>query len=146
MTRLLHTVLLLLLAAGSPVVADDAPVAAVKQALAQLNAAFEKGDAEAVKQWMTENHVAVTSYYAGPLKRADQLAGLADHKLSAYAAGDMTFTRLGTDAVLVTYPLTMKGTYKGKPVPAKSFASAVWVRQTGQWREAFYQETPVGSP
>ena len=50
---------------------------------------------------------------------------------------------LGKDAALVTYPVTLKGTFRGRAVPARNFVSAIWVRRGGQWRQTFYQETPL---
>jgi ketosteroid isomerase-like protein len=137
--------ILAVLAVGLLLGADDQPAQEVEKAITALNEAFHARDADKVKALMTDDHVAVTSYYDGPLDRAGQLKCLPDHQLTEYAAGKFKLTSLGKDAVLVTYPLTLKGTYKGKAVPAKNFASAVWVRQEGKWLEAFYQETPLGA-
>jgi len=122
--------------------ADD-PSRDVEKAMNALNEAFQKGDADAVKRLMTDDHVAVTAAYGGPQDRAEQLKTLPDLKLSEYAAAKTKVLPLGKDAALVTYELTLKGTYKGKDVPRKNFASAVWVRRDGKWQEAFYQETPL---
>ncbi|HKB39930.1 MAG TPA: DUF4440 domain-containing protein, partial [Gemmataceae bacterium] len=66
-----------------------------------------------------------------------------DLKLTEYAAAKTRVTLLDREAALVTYELTLKGTFKGKEVPRKSFASAVWVKRDGRWLETFYQETPL---
>ena len=115
----------------------------VRKALDALNEAFAKGDAKALKGLMTADHVAVTPSYGGPQTRDEQLKGLADLELKEYKAAKMTVRLLGKDAALVRYELAQRGTYKGKPVPPRSYASAVWVRQGGRWREAFYQETAL---
>src|SRR5262249_12693895 len=127
-----------------PTRADDASAKDVEKAIAELNQAFEKADARKVKALMTDDHVAVTAYYGGPQNRDQEIEGLPDHKLTEYRSGKMKVRLLGKDAALVSYELAMKGTYKGKPVPARSYASAVWVRQGGKWLEAFYQETDLG--
>jgi uncharacterized protein (TIGR02246 family) len=124
--------------------AADDPAKEVEKAINALNEAFQKGDAEAIKRLTTDDHVAVTAYYGGPQDRAEQIRTLPDLKLSEYAPAKMKVTRLGKDAALVTYELTLKGTCKGKEVPRNNFASAVWVRRDGKWQEAFYQETPLG--
>jgi ketosteroid isomerase-like protein len=125
----------------------DAPkedvVKEVEKAIRVLNEAFEKQDAEAIKRLTTADHVAVTAYYGGPQTRDEQLKLLKDLKLTEYSAGKMKVTALGKDAALVTYSLTLKGTFKGQPIPTRSFASAVWVKREGQWQEAFYQTTPL---
>jgi ketosteroid isomerase-like protein len=125
--------------------ADDAAADEVSAAISKLNRAFEKGDTDALKQLMTADKVAVTGYYGGPVTRDEQIKSLAELKLSEYKAGKMTIKLLGKEAALVSYELGMKGTFKGKPLPAKSYASAVWVKQAGLWREAFYQETALGA-
>jgi len=143
----MHRMLLAALAAlviAVPARSDD-PAAEVGKALDALNQAFAKGDAKAVAALMTDDHVAVTPYYGKPLGKDEQLKSLADHKLTEYKSSKVKVQPLGADAALVTYEAAMTGTYKGKPVPAKCFASAVWVRKQGVWREAFYQETALAA-
>jgi ketosteroid isomerase-like protein len=128
--------------------AAEAPKPTVPKELAKaiedINDAFHKADADKLRALMTEDHMAVTPYYPAPgLDRAALLKALPDHKLSEYKLGKLKITMLTADVALVTYPLRMKGTYKGKEVPAKSVASGVWVRRDGKWVEAFYQETEV---
>ncbi len=143
----MKTRMALCLAAGLLLGADDpanqTAVTEVKQALDSLNEAFAKGNATTCQGLMTEDHLAITSYYGGPLKRAEQLQSLAEHKLAEYAVSKMQVKLLGQDVALVTYAVTMKGTYKGREVPPRSFASAIWVKRSGKWLEALYQETPL---
>jgi ketosteroid isomerase-like protein len=142
MTRPLAAALVLLtFAAGSR--ADDADD--VKAAISALNKAFEKADADAIKAGMTADHVAVTGYYGGPVDRDEQVKSLADLKLTEYKAGKMTIKMVGKDGALITYALETKGTFKGKPLSPKNYASAVWVKQGGKWLESFYQETALGA-
>src|SRR5688572_4800627 len=110
----LTTVLAALFLAGASC-AEDTETKEVEKAIDALNKAFEKADAKTVKELMTEDHVAVTPYYGGPLGRAEQIESLADHKYTEYKTGKVTVKMLGKDAALVTYDLTMKGTYKDKP-------------------------------
>lgn len=125
---------------------DDPAVKEVEKAITVLNEAFHTRDAGKIKELMTEDHLAVTPYYGGPLDRAGQVKSLADLQLTEYSAGKMRVTMLGKDAALVTYSLTQKGKFKGKELFGKNFASAVWVRREGKWLESFYQETPLGGP
>jgi len=130
----------LLLGADAPA---DPAVKDVEKALRALNDAFGKRDATAVAKLVAPNHTAITSYYNGVQDKAEQLRTLPDLKMSEYGMGTPRITLLNKETALVTYPLTLKGTYKGKPLPAKNYASAIWVLQGGQWLEAFYQETPL---
>jgi ketosteroid isomerase-like protein len=131
----------LLFVASAP--ADDATVREVEKAIAALNKAFEKGDSKAIQELSADDHVAITPYYGGPRTRDEQIKSLPDLKLKEYRPGKLTIRPLGKDAALVTYEVTMQGTFKGRPVAERSHASAVWVRQGGQWREAYYQETAL---
>src|SRR5262245_53772244 len=110
--------LVIALATGLPVAAgtpgQKQATKEIKEALSSLNAAFAKGDAAAVKRLLTADHVAVTTYYGGPQTRDEQLASLKDLKLTAFEAGELKVTLLGKDVALVTYPLKLRGTYKGQ--------------------------------
>jgi uncharacterized protein (TIGR02246 family) len=142
MTRMILAALAVTFLLGADTPKDD-PAKEVEKAITTLNEAFRKVDAETIKRLMTDDHVAVTVYYGGPQSVTDQIASLPDLKLAEYAAGKVKITLLGKDTALVTYELTMKGTFKGKEVPRKSYASAIWVNRGGKWLELHYQETPL---
>src|SRR5262249_8475049 len=101
---------------GNVAAGDEEAVREVKEALNALNKAFEQGNAAAIKKLLTADHVAVTPYYGGTMKRDDQLKALPDLKFSEYTAGKMSVRLLGREVALITYPLTMKGTFKGREV------------------------------
>ncbi len=132
--------LLALIVAVAPASADDA-TKEVEKAITALNDAFKTGHPETIKALMTDDHLAITPW-GGQQTRDDQVKTLPELKLTDYTAGKMKITLLGSDAALVTYPLSLKGTFKGKELPTKNFATAVWVRKNGKWLEANYQETP----
>ena len=138
---------LLTLAAGLLIGAgagkEDGMVREIQHAMQSLNDAFARGDAAAIGRLTSDEHVAITPYYGGLLSKADQLKNLGDLKVPDYKAGEIKVTLLTKDAALVTYPLTQKGTYKGKAVAAKNYVSAVWINRDGKWLEASYQETPL---
>jgi ketosteroid isomerase-like protein len=122
---------------------DEGAVKEIQQAMRNLNEAFAKGQPDAIKRLTTDDHVAITPYYGGPQTRAEQLKNLADLKVPDYVPGETSVTLLTKDVALVTYPLSQKGTYKGKPVASKNYVAAVWVNKDGKWIEASYQETPL---
>jgi ketosteroid isomerase-like protein len=130
-----------LVTAAAPARAEDA-TKDIEKAITALNDAFKVGDAALIKALETDDHLSVT-IWGGTQTREESLKTLPDLKLSAYTPAKMKITVMGPDAALVTYQLELKGTYKGKDVPAKNFASAVWVRKSGKWMEHYYQETPL---
>jgi ketosteroid isomerase-like protein len=125
--------------------ADDTAIKDVEKAMSALNDAFQKQDAVTIKKYLADDHIGVTPYYGGPQTAQEQIDSLKDLKLSEYTPGKMRFNSLNKDTVLITYELTMKGTFKGKDMARKSYVSAVWVKKDGGWREAFYQETALDS-
>jgi hypothetical protein len=139
----MHLNLLAAMAVGLLAGPGDTATREVEKALGLLNDAFMKRDAEAIKRLMTPDHVAVTGYYGGPRTPKEQLKSLSDLNLTEYRVGNLKITPLSKDAVLVTYRVSMRGTFQGRAVPARNFVSAVWVRRGGRWRQAFYQETPL---
>jgi len=128
----------LLFAADNP--KEDA---AVRKAIDALNQAFVKKDKEVLQRLLADNHVAITPYYGGPASNAEQIKGLADLKLTEYKAGEMKFTWISKDVVLITYPLSQKGSFKGKELAPRAYVAAVWVNRGGKWMEASYQETDL---
>src|SRR5262249_38400031 len=99
---------------------DEGAVKELRQAVRALNDAFAKSQPEAIKRLTTEEHVAITPYYGGLQTLAEQLKNLGDLKVPDYATGEVKVTLLTKDAALVTYPMSQKGTYKGKPVDSKN--------------------------
>jgi hypothetical protein len=144
----MKTKLLLMLSVGLLLGADapkDGPVKEIEQAMRALNEAFTKQDPVAIGKLVTENHQAITAYYGGVQNREVQMKTLPDLKMSEYQMSDVKVTMLSKETAVMTYALTLKGTYKGKELPSKSYVSAVWVLQGGKWLEAFYQETALDS-
>src|SRR4051812_20119964 len=93
-------VLGLLLAAEPP--SDEAAKKELTRELTQLNEAFTKNDADAIKRLMTEDHVAVLASGVR-LTRAEMLKTLSEFKLTSYTVDDLTITLLSKDAALAAY-------------------------------------------
>jgi len=143
MKRNVFLAIAVLLCAGGNSPAGEASITKLKSAIDQLNRGFETNNAEVVDRLLTPEHIAVTPYYGGPKSRAEQIRTLADHKFTEYTSGKMQIQLLNKETALITYPLTLKGSYQGKPVSPRNFAAAVWVLRDGNWQEAYYQETAL---
>ncbi len=122
--------------------AKDEAARAVEKAVQALHAAWDKGDADAVKGLMTEDHVCVTRAFQS-YTRADQLKALPDFKYTDRQVSDLRVTVVNKDTAFVTLRAVTKGTYKGKPFTSTVLAGATWISRDGKWLEASYQETPV---
>jgi hypothetical protein len=50
---------------------------------------------------------------------------------------------LGADAAMRTFTADLKGSFKGKSLPARVFATEILVKRDGKWIERFYQVTTL---
>jgi uncharacterized protein (TIGR02246 family) len=128
-------------ACGQP--GDIATIEAIDNAAAELDRAFETGDAETIKSLMTPDHVAVTPYYGAPQTVAEQIASLGDLEYAQTDAGEPAVTLLGPDVAIRTGIAELKGSYKGKPLPPRVFATEIMVKRDGKWLERLYQATAL---
>jgi ketosteroid isomerase-like protein len=122
---------------------DADTVAAINAAVASLDAAFEAGDADAIKAMMTSDHVAVTPFYDGPQPVAAQLASLPELKYQQTIVGTPKVEALGPDAGMRTFEARFDGTFKGKPIAPRGFVTSILVKDGEHWHEKFYQVTAM---
>ena len=120
-------------------------VTEVEAAMETLNDAFPAHDVAKIKSLMTPDHLAVTPY-AGVQTVGEQIQTIRDLKYDEYAAGKMSAKTVGDSCVLVTYPLKLKGSFKGKQLPPETMVLGVWVKKDGKWLELHYQETIMLAP
>lgn len=132
--------LLVLLHTSTAQAAD--PVKEVESALDALNAAFTAQDAAKIRALMTPDHLAITTY-GGKQTVEEQLQNLAELKYDEYSAGPMSARVISENCVIINYALGTKGTYQGKPLPARCLVTSVWVKNDGNWQEMNYQETAL---
>ena len=60
-----------------------------------------------------------------------------------YSMENFKTRALGREAALVTYDLKINATIAGSHLPAKQYASSVWVRKGTGWQLIFHQTTPA---
>jgi uncharacterized protein (TIGR02246 family) len=134
---LIGTAVILLGAQARADTADE-----VERSVRAIQTAYNKGDADALKRLMTEDHM-TTLTYAQFSNAADQLKVLGEFKFSEYKIDRLEVKALTRDVALASYQATIKGTYKGKAVPSPVQVVEVWIKRDGKWLEASYQETPL---
>jgi hypothetical protein len=66
-----------------------------------------------------------------------------EFQLDSYTLSDFTVKLLGPNAALVTYIAKYEGKSGGEASKAKSVFAEVWVREGGQWKDFYMQETYV---
>ena len=120
------SLVVLVIASLSPALASEADsIKAINESSNALDKAFVQNDKAAIKALMTPDHISVTPYYEGPQTADDQIASLPELKWDQKIVGDEKVSLLGDDAALGTFTADLKSSFKGKPLPAKVFATEI---------------------
>jgi hypothetical protein len=136
--------LVLTIAVASRALAGEAEtIEAIDASSNALDKAFEDNDKAAIKALMTPDHISVTPYSDGPQTTDEQIESLPELKWDQRIVSNVKVSLLGDDAALRTFTADLKGSFKGKPLPAKVFATEILVKREGKWIERFYQVTPM---
>jgi uncharacterized protein (TIGR02246 family) len=114
----------------------------VERSVRSIQAAFDKGDRETLRELMTEDHVSIMTYTHSS-NAGELLKSLSDYNFSEYKISEQRVKLLTQEVALASHHATIKGTYKGKEVPSPVHVTTVWLKRRGKWLQAFYQETPV---
>jgi len=102
--------------------------------------AWKAHDGAFFDSFLSDDHVEIGP--DGAIGKARVLAGVTDKacNVRSYALGDMAFTRLAADTAVLVYRAaqdTMCGTAN---VPSPVWATSVYVRRGGRWRNAVYEQ------
>ncbi len=65
-----------------------------------------------------------------------------DCEIKSFSVDNFKVVMLDKNVALLTYAAIQDGVCGGRTIPAKVFASSVYVKRGGKWLNAFYQETP----
>jgi uncharacterized protein (TIGR02246 family) len=107
--------------------------------------AWGKKDGAAFKTGLTADAVEVVAGY-GPIAGRDAIAksiSALPCELRSFDFKDPTLRRLSSTVVILSYTATQDATCDGKKMPPKLHAMSVYVKQSGKWKNANYQETPI---
>jgi ketosteroid isomerase-like protein len=127
-----------------PASADNvATIEAIDNAAADLDEAFVKRDADAIKSLTTPDHLAVTHYYGEPKTVEEQIATLPELKYEQTNLTEPTVKLLSEDFAMRTFTAKLDGTFKGESLSARVFVTQLMQKLDGKWREKFYQLTPL---
>ena len=136
--------LLLALAVASPSMAADLKeeIVAVEKASWQ---AYADHNGKAYSDTLTDDAVVITASGDVLTGRKNIVADASSTSCSvkSFDLADTKLRQLSADSAILTYNLTQDVTCEGKKLPAKAFATAIYVRQGGKWRWTSYQETAL---
>jgi hypothetical protein len=84
--------------------------------------------------------------------KAKMLESIKKYDLTEYTFSDVRLVKVDADLAVLTYKVSEKSSYDGKPNPGKpALASSAWVNRGGKWVAAWHQESeavemPAASP
>jgi len=103
---------------------------------------LKKKDYAAFGDMLASDYIEVTD--EGNFDKAGIVADVKDFIPTDVTFSDWKMLPIDNDAVILTYNVTVKATYKGKDLPPGPYrAAAAWVNRDGKWLGFYYQQTPV---
>lgn len=102
--------------------------------------ALKKKDYDAFGRLLASDYIEVED--DGVYDKPGIIAYVKDLDISDVTFSDRKMLRIDKDAVILTYDVTAKGTYKGQALPTGAHhAGAAYVNRDGQWLGIYYQQT-----
>lgn len=122
--------------------ADDA--SEIRSAVVELDEAYAKEDVSEIQRMLVPDHVSIAARYGGAAAVAAQVETFKDLERQSLDYSAINIEFLAPDIALVNFEKSYKGSYKGRPLPARVSVSEVWLRQEdGSWLQRLYQETAI---
>ena len=108
--------------------------------------AWQNHDGKFFEGFLSDDHVEMGP--GGQSTKAVVVAGVAGGGcvVASYSVDHFTYTRLGPDTALLTYRAVQDTTCGAAKVPSPVWASSLFVRKAGQWRNALYVHTLIPKP
>jgi hypothetical protein len=102
--------------------------------------ALKKKDMDAFGGMLAADYVEVGD--DGVFNKAGIINELKDLTVNDVSYADWKMLPIDSDALVLTYNVTVKGSMKGKDFPPGPYlAASAWVNRDGKWQAFFYQET-----
>jgi hypothetical protein len=99
-------------------------------------------DYDAFGNMLTTDYIEVTDQ--GVFDKAGIVADVKDFNVTDVTFSDWKMMPIDNDAVILTYQMTLKGSFKGAEVPPGPYrAAAAWVNRDGKWLAFYFQQTPI---
>jgi hypothetical protein len=120
---------------------------ATEQKLAQMEKELWEGwknkDSAVFKKYMASKSLNVGG--DGVMGTEQEIESLAksDCNVTSYSVEQPQFQWYDKNTVMMVYKAAQDAVCGGKKVPPEVMASSVWMKEGGQWKAAFHQETPA---
>src|SRR6185436_2032788 len=90
------------------------------------------------RQYYTDDFRSVSEDGVHDIKQ--EMEGVRNVDLKSYALTDLKVLMPNKDTAILTFKVTVQGSYQGQDISGAYYASAVWVNQRGKWLAVFYTE------
>lgn len=115
----------------------------VQKAIDEIGAAFARQDFDEIKGFFAPDHLVVTTY-TGVSPVSEYLPdAIKNLDIKSAKIEDPQLVKLGPGVYMRTYYVENEGTFHGKALPQRVFATQIWVQRDGKWVQRLYQETPL---
>jgi hypothetical protein len=106
--------------------------------------AWKNRDAKFFSDFLTDDHAEIGA--GGVADKAAVLKTVATPacRVNSYSIGEFHFVLLNPSTAVLTYRAEQDTTCNGTRVPSPAWATSVYVNRGGHWRNAVYQQTPIG--
>ena len=102
--------------------------------------ALKKKDYDGFGKMLASDYIEVED--DGIYDKPGILTYLKDLNITDATFSDWKVLPIDKDAVILTYNVNLKATYKGQPIPPGPYrAAAAWVNRDGKWLGFYYQST-----
>jgi hypothetical protein len=102
--------------------------------------ALKKKDYDGFGKMLASDYIEVED--DGVYDKPGILTYLKDLNITDATFSDWKVLSIDKDAVILTYNVNLKATYKGQPIPPGPYrAAAAWVNRDGKWLGFYYQST-----
>ncbi len=108
-----------------------------------LRLAFQSGDTETIRRLVSPDHFDVTEFEES---RKPVWKRIAESSLENFRSDIVSYNaveELAPGLVLQRFEARIEGQYRGQALPSRIAVTMIWRREEGEWRQLFYQHTPM---
>lgn len=105
--------------------------------------AFKNRNKQAYSDLLADDFVAIEDDGEGTRRKSAAVAEVEKSVVNNYQLFALTVLPLDANAALVTYEITLQFPPKAQVRFKRVLVSEIWLKQNGQWKERYYQETRV---
>lgn len=110
-------------------------------------AAWQNMDVPFWEDFLSDDHVELNAF-VGPVGKAAVIGGIAKKvcKVRNYKVDRFTFRRLDENTAILVYRADQDTSCGSVTVPTPSWATSIYQRRAGKWKNVLFELTPIGQP